>query len=81
MRNYQHRPLDRSYLLGLQLPLANDTLWLGFWVYMSTDVASVPYLGRLTVLLIPRNANGDQISGPNAPKVLWAGSRLHVCSS
>eukprot|EP00090_Calanus_glacialis_P000211 TRINITY_DN10140_c0_g1_i3.p1 TRINITY_DN10140_c0_g1~~TRINITY_DN10140_c0_g1_i3.p1 ORF type:complete len:904 (-),score=218.90 TRINITY_DN10140_c0_g1_i3:76-2388(-) len=72
VRNYQHRPLDRGYLLGPQIPLANDPLCLGFWFYMSTDVASVPYLGTLRVLLIPRNATGDQITGASAPKVLWA---------
>ena len=72
VRNYQHRPLDRGYLLGPQIPLANDPLCLGFWVYMSTDVASVPYLGSLRVLLIPRNATGNQITGDSAPKVLWS---------
>ena len=45
---------------------------LGFWVYMSTDVSSVPYLGMLRALLIPRNVTGQVINSNEEPKVLWS---------
>lgn len=69
VRNYQHRPLDRGYLIGPQIS-STQTLCLGFWSYLATDVASLPYLGALQVLLIPRNASEDESS--NGPKVLWS---------
>ena len=69
VRNYQHRPLDRGYLIGPQIA-SSQTLCLGFWSYLATDVASVPYLGALRVLLIPRNASEDQ--NANGPSVLWS---------
>ena len=47
VKNYQHRPRDRGFLLGPQIPRGQSRLCLGFWVYMATDVSSVPYLGML----------------------------------
>ena len=47
VKNYQHRPRDRGFLLGPQIPRGQSPLCLGFWVYMATDVSSVPYLGML----------------------------------
>ena len=47
VKNYQHRPRDRGFLLGPQIPQGQSQLCLGFWVYMATDVSSVPYLGML----------------------------------
>ena len=47
LKNYQHRPRDRGFLLGPQIPQGQSRLCLGFWVYMATDVSSVPYLGML----------------------------------
>ena len=29
-----------------------------FWYYMATEIAAVPYLGALRLLLIPRNVTG-----------------------
>ena len=69
VRNYQHRPLDRGYLIGPQIA-SSQSFCLGFWSYLATDVASVPYLGALRVLLIPRNASEDQ--NANGPSVLWS---------
>ena len=58
VKNYQHRPRDRGFLLGPQIPRGQSRLCLGFWVYMATDVSSVPYLGMLrfvvgTLTLLP----------------------------
>ena len=39
---------------------------------MSTDVSSVPYLGMLRALLIPRNVTGQVINSNEEPKVLWS---------
>ena len=68
---YGYRPLDRGYLLGPQIPVGGSPMCVGFWVYMSTNVASVPYLGRLRLLLIPRNVTG-QVDRASEPKVLWS---------
>lgn len=38
--------------------MVQDPLCVSFWVRMSTDVASVPHLGTLRLLLIPRNVTG-----------------------
>ena len=71
VRDYSHRPLDRGYLLGPQVPVGSDPLCVGFWVYMATDVASVPYLGSLRLILIPRNTTG-QVDRSAEPKVLMS---------
>ena len=71
VRDYSHRPLDRGYLLGPQVPVGSENICIGFWVYMSTDVASVPYLGSLRLILIPRNITG-QISREAEPIVLMS---------
>jgi len=44
---------------------------VGFWVHMSSEVASVPHLGRLRLLLIPRNVTG-QVDQQAEPSVLWS---------
>ena len=67
--NYQHRPLDRGYLVGPQIGPGPQPLCLGFWSYMATEVVSVPYLGTLKVLLIPKNTN---TTAEKAPLVLWS---------
>ena len=70
--NYQHRPLDRGYLLGPQVQVHDQqALCLGFWSYMATEVLSVPYLGGLRVLLIPRNSSeGGEAAA--SPSVVWS---------
>ena len=39
---------------------------------MSTDVSSVPYLGMLRALLIPRNVTGQTVSTSEEPQILWS---------
>ncbi len=44
----------------LELDVYGDEMCLlfSFWYYMSTEITSVPYLGALRLLLIPRNTTG-----------------------
>ena len=80
VRNYQHQPLDRGYLLGPQLQPQTRPLCLGFWSYMATDVVSVPYLGSLRVLLVPRNTTGAEAqvvwSLTNQQEAAWVYSQV-----
>ena len=71
VKNYGFRALDRGYLLGPQIPTGLRPLCIGFWVYMSTEVASVPHLGMLRLLLIPRNVTGS-VDRSAEPEVLWS---------
>jgi hypothetical protein len=68
--SYQHRPLDRGYLLGPQLA-GGAKLCLGFWSFLATDVVSVPHLGRLRVLIIPKNATAEGETADTAPVAVW----------
>ncbi len=49
-----------SYVQFLVLHVYGDEMCLlfSFWYYMSTEITSVPYLGALRLLLIPRNTTG-----------------------
>ena len=49
---------SRSRDPSAHLLLVQDPLCVSFWVRMSTEVASVPHLGTLRLLLIPRNVTG-----------------------
>ena len=71
VKNYGFRALDRGYLLGPQIPTGPRPLCIGFWVFMSTEVASVPHLGSLRLLLIPRNVTG-LVDSSAEPRVIWS---------
>jgi len=74
VKNYQHRPLDRGFLIGPQVPMSTEPLCVSFWYYMATDVTSVPYLGTLRVMLIPRNKTGsaETTTSTAEPRVIWS---------
>ncbi len=50
--------VSAAQFLVLHVCRVQMCLLFSFWYYMSTEITSVPYLGALRLLLIPRNTTG-----------------------
>lgn len=81
--NYQHRPLERSFVVSQplsaqNLPFAPHVLLqrdicIGFWYYMASAAATNPYLATLQVVAFSSNRTLESLIGGThePPDVLW----------
>ena len=73
-QSYQLEPLQSSYLLSPKIQTQDQSQCLTFWYYMSSSIATRPYLGTLNVVeFVGENVTLGQVENGEVGKVVkWS---------